>query len=197
MAKKALKILFAIMGVLVIGFVALVAWSFHTREDYVYGGRFYWRNLANVSYHQDTGLLNHLAVNSMDGGQDVPFDVYYRHIRDAEDDSFQEELERKRFEFDIKAIPLNVNNEPIGEGLMGGTISMHAVIAAKGVFGVEPSNFVVKDTVTGVTLYSIDGKMTPEMLNEGSAGEVIMKEYIERNGEKSDRFWGRGQDLKK
>ena len=83
------------------------------------------------------------------------------------------------------------------EGLMGGTISMHAVIAAKGVFGVEPSNFVVKDTVTGVTLYSIDGKMTPEMLNEGSAGEVIMKEYIERNGEKSDRFGGRGQDLKK
>ena len=197
MVKRILKIIFTFMVVLLIGFGALVAWSFTTREDYVYGGRFYWNDQGNIPYYQDTGLINHLAINSRDDGQNIPFDVHFRHIRDADGDSFQEELRRKHFEFDVKIVPVNDDNEARAGGLAEGTISLHVVIAAKGVLGVEPSNFAVRDAVTGETLYSVEGKSEPEMLNEASAGEAILKGYIESRGEKSDRFAGRGQELKK
>ena len=165
--------------------------------SYVYGGRFYWNDQGNVPYYQDTGLINHLSINSRDDGHNMPFDVHFRHVRDADGDSFQEELKRKHFEFDVKIVPVNDDNEARAEGLAGGTISLHVVIAAKGVFGVEPSNFAVRDAVTGEILYSVDGKSEPEMLNEASAGEAIIKGYIESHGENSDRFVGRGQELKK
>jgi hypothetical protein len=146
-------------------------------EEWTYLGRYASPNDKLYLHTTDALILNHLyPFESQPAENSQLYDVYYFHDHNDDIREVNEVVNLITVPIKAKIVPLNIYGKPmISDGVFCGQIFSDVVIRNEGVFGITPTAFSIKDSVSRKTIFKMNGEMSGQVLWSGTAAAKIVE----------------------
>ena len=121
-------------------------------EEWTYLGRYVSPNDKLYLHTTDALILNHLyPFESQSAENSQLYDVYYFHDHNDDIREVNEVVNLITVPIKAKIVPLNIYGKPmISDGVFCGQIFSDVIIRNEGVFGITPTAFSIKDSVSRI-----------------------------------------------
>ena len=145
-------------------------------EEWTYLGRYAAGNDRFYVHTTDALILNHLfPYTDQDTGNHRLYDVYYFHDHGEDVRVVDDIVNLITVPIKAKIIPLNIYGKPmLSDGVFCGQIFSDVSIQNAGVFGIKPTAFAIRDSVSGKTIFQASGEMESQVLLADSAAQKIV-----------------------
>ena len=145
-------------------------------EEWTYLGRYAAGNDRFYVHTTDALILNHLVpYTDHDRGNHRLYDVYYFHDHGEDVRVVDDIVNLITVPIKAKIIPLNIYGKPmLSDGVFCGQIFSDVSIQNAGVFGIKPTAFAIRDSVSGKTIFQASGEMESQVLLADSAAQKIV-----------------------
>ena len=144
-------------------------------EEWTYLGRYVTRNNPMYVNTTDALILNHLFPYTSQSSSDHQlYDVYYFHDHKYDVREVNDIVNLITVPIKARIIPLNIYGKPmVSDGVFCGQIFSDVSIRNAGVFGIQPTAFSIRDSVSGKTIFQASGEMESQILLSDSAAQKI------------------------
>lgn len=146
-------------------------------EEWTYLGRYITQKNLFYESTTDALILNHLfPYQNQATDTHQLYDVYYFHNHNEDIREVNEIVNLITVPVKAKIVPLNVYGKPMySDGVFCGQIFSDVYIRNAGIFGVTPTAFSIKDSVSGKTIFRMTGEMQGQILWDGTAASKIVE----------------------